>query len=287
VKFREARASKAIRRSLVIALAAGALAAWGASLLLSRAHPGPLDGGTLALAALLGAALVVVPILSAGGVLHWLTEHDVQRRALVNVRPLMGDLPLPLGRWAIDPRFAEILTVTIGNRRPQLVVELGSGASTVIAAASLRALGEGRVLSLEHDAGWAEQTRALLGQRGLDGWAEVVHAPLVDHGEGRGAYRWYALPDPARFEGGIDLLVVDGPPRKTSPDARYPALPLFREHLSPASAILMDDGNRREERSIVRRWARELRATVEHFPEGRGTWLLRELEATSPRTPSS
>ena len=48
-------------------------------------------------------------------------------------------------------------------------MELGSGSSTVLFAAALRANGSGRVISIEHDAEHVEHTRALLEQAELVG----------------------------------------------------------------------------------------------------------------------
>ena len=58
--------------------------------------------------------------------------------------------------------------------------------------------------------------------------------------------------------GRIDLLVVDGPPGLLRPQARYPALPVLRERLSPGASILLDDTHRADEREIVRRWLDEV-----------------------------
>jgi hypothetical protein len=55
----------------------------------------------------------------------------------------------------------------------------------------------------------------------------------------------------------IDMLVMDGPPAATAPLARYPALPVLGNQLSPGSIVLLDDTYREEERLIVARWKKE------------------------------
>src|SRR4029077_7618180 len=86
--------------------------------------------------------------------------------------------PLPAMRgFAIAPDFALLLTELIADERPELVVETGSGVSTLVIAYGLEKLGRGRVIALEHDAGYAAGTRAELERHGLSAYATVVHAP--------------------------------------------------------------------------------------------------------------
>lgn len=161
------------------------------------------------------------------------------------------DAPLPpLGGWAIDALFGVLLVETILDNRPSAIVECGSGASTVLAAAALRRRAiPGHVTSLEHDATFADTTLRILRRHGLDEWATVRPVPLVDGPHGR----WY---DPAALDriGSIDLLVVDGPPASTGQLARYPALPTLHERLASACTVLLDDAFRADELEVLRRW---------------------------------
>ena len=218
---------------------------------------------------------------------HELRESARQLSALIAVRPLTGELPLALGGWAIDPVFAELVTEAIVRERPHVIVECGSGSSTVLIAKCLRALGGGRVLSLEHDLHYAEATRALLQLHGVSEWAEVVHAPLVPHAVADETLTWYDV-DPAQFtRGGIDLLLVDGPPAVEQQMSRYPAVPLLHRYLSKNCLIVMDDGDREGERRIAELWASELSATREYVPGGKGAWLLRSGMALPPASSPS
>jgi hypothetical protein len=117
-----------------------------------------------------------------------------------------------------------------------------------------------------------------LEQLHLHGLAEVVTlvtAPLVERPAPDGRQlRWYApVYEPALGEP-IDLLLVDGPPGAGGPRARYPAVPLLAPHLAPGCAILLDDGDRADEREIAETWARELGRRATRLPTGRGAWLL-------------
>ena len=202
-------------------------------------------------------------------------EVERQTRALIQIRPLVGPIPVPLGDWAVDPLFALRAVELVSSRRPDLVVECGSGSSTVLVARCLRELGRGRILSLEHDAEFAEQTRALLREHGVAELATVVTAPLARRQlEGR-EYRWYEDAYQTQLTEPAGVLLVDGPPGGSAPRARYPAFPLLRRFLAEDWAILMDDGDRPDERWIAHAWADQSGASLQYVGGGRGGWVLR------------
>jgi hypothetical protein len=107
--------------------------------------------------------------------------------------------------------------------------------------------------------------------------AQVLHAPLVEVAIGEEVFPWYDLsvlpPGPL-----FDLLVVDGPPGFLHPLARYPALPLLKDRLSPSPVIILDDAARQAEQTVLERWVREQGPfTVEHPPTEKGMAVLRRL----------
>jgi hypothetical protein len=61
------------------------------------------------------------------------------------------------GRWAAEGDFAGMIVREL-ERSPRLVVECGSGSTTVVIADKLRQSGSGRVVSLEHDALYLART---------------------------------------------------------------------------------------------------------------------------------
>jgi predicted O-methyltransferase YrrM len=201
-------------------------------------------------------------------------ETNRQQLALTNIRPLLGSLPVPFGDWAINPFFGEEIVFTLMDERPKLVVECGSGSSTVLIAACLRQLGQGRLVALEHDAAFAHRTERLLTMHGLDEVGRVIEAPLERRSIDGRVYEWYSdvLGQHPRE---IDVLIVDGPPGDTGPLARYPAVPLLKEGLSPNCVILLDDANRADEQSIGKRWAEELSGTAVYKTHGNGSWVIR------------
>jgi hypothetical protein len=88
---------------------------------------------------------------------------------------------------------------------------------------------------------------------GLSASIEVRHAPLADFRLGDEEFAWYT---PGSFSdlGEIDLLIVDGPPKVTGRLARYPALPVFLDHLADGALVVLDDTDRATEQKIVERW---------------------------------
>jgi len=154
--------------------------------------------------------------------------------------PASDVLPATRG-WAASPDLLLVLVDQVITQRPRLVVECGSGASTLWFALALRRFGiDGRIVALDHDPVFAGKTRDFLARHGVSDLAEVRDAPLEDFSLADGTYSWYAR---RAWEDltGIDLLFVDGPPAATGSKARYPALPLLRRALNPAAAVVLDD----------------------------------------------
>ena len=169
--------------------------------------------------------------------------------------PVLGWTGISLGTWAAEPDFLRLVAAELSSD-PVGVVELGTGASTILMASIRRARGGPPVISIDHDRAFAQRTWATLARAGLQDYAEIHVAPLrpiVLQGRQR---LWYDREEierhvPAR----IDLLVVDGPP-STTHLARWPAVEVLACRLSDAAVVLLDDGRRRDETVTARRWAR-------------------------------
>ena len=162
----------------------------------------------------------------------------------------------PMRGYAIAPDFGVLLAQLVADRRPELIVETGSGVSTVILAYGLEKLGRGRVIALEHDPEYARRTREELHRHGLDAYATIVEAPLESVAIGGKTYRWYSQ---HALDGlpAIDLVVDDGPPRYIGPMLRYASLPILSRHMRPDALFVLDVVGD-EERAILERWRREL-----------------------------
>jgi predicted O-methyltransferase YrrM len=148
-------------------------------------------------------------------------------------------------------------------RTPALVVELGSGVSTIVLARLLRELGTGRLLAVEHDDAWADRVQRQLDREGLTDVAAVVRAPLRPHQRSWNGADWYdeaAVAAAVTAAGGrIDVLLVDGPPawRPGFEHARYPALGSLAAWLLPGATVVLDDIERAGEQAVLGRWREE------------------------------
>jgi predicted O-methyltransferase YrrM len=182
--------------------------------------------------------------------------------------------PLPPTRgWAASPDLLVDLVRLIDETRPERVLELGSGVSTVVMAARLRSTGRGTLTALEHDPAYAARTRVELELQGLGDVATVLEAPLARVRVGDAEWTWYDLPDD--LPTGVGLLFVDGPPGTTGPLARYPALPVLADRLAPGATLVLDDADRTDEQEIARRWQSEHPGlTARHPGSGSGAAIL-------------
>ncbi len=199
-----------------------------------------------------------------------------QSEAMLGLNAVLRPVyPFPGTRgWAASPDLLREVVTHVLHRPVGLVVEASSGTSTLMIAYALERKGSGHVVALEHDEGYAARTRELLGLHGLTHRATVVYAPLARQRCGVDELVWYDLAR-VTFDAPIDLLVVDGPPEEAGPLARYPAVPLLRERFAPGARVILDDGDRPDERTIAERWKKEHGASAcEHLPLEKGAWSL-------------
>jgi predicted O-methyltransferase YrrM len=167
-----------------------------------------------------------------------------QFEAVEQLLPLLKlSAPLPPSRgWAASPDFLLTLAHVTKRVKPRLTVELGSGISTLVLAKS----GAKKIVSLDHSVEFGTQTREMLLSHGVRGVEIRIHE-LETYPRG---YKWYAKSTYKNLAK-IDLLVIDGPPSSTNPDARYPAFEHLIPLLSPKATVVLDDVYRDEERKLV------------------------------------
>lgn len=161
------------------------------------------------------------------------------------------DLPqdaLPnLGSWKADTGLLHFLVDTIEREHPRQVVELGSGASSLVIARALQRSGGGSLSSFDQHGDFVRATRRWLGEHGLS--ASMHEAPLGPPPEGWHGL-WYQL---SGVPASIDMLVIDGPNWTLHPQVRGAAETLFGR-ISPGGVIILDDAARPGERLVARRW---------------------------------
>jgi predicted O-methyltransferase YrrM len=196
---------------------------------------------------------------------------------------LQPRFPLPQFRsWAISPDFGVVLLKELLRGKPRRVMELGSGVSTLISAYCLERQGGGKLLSIDHDEAFLEQTRQSLEDHGLTDYVEIRHAPLQPLQLEHETFEWYAV-DALKVEPGIELLVVDGPPARGQSFARYPTLPVLHGVLAERAVVLMDDASRPDESGAIQRWcARWPQTRHDVAPCEKGASILRWSAAALP-----
>jgi predicted O-methyltransferase YrrM len=213
---------------------------------------------------------------------RWLHQPNENYRQIESLFFLYSTMkirhPLPPMRdWAISPDFANIIISLIRECRPKVVLELGSGVSTLIAAYTLEENKAGAVVSLDHDAQFAATTIDNIAKHGLQAIATVTPAPLKEikiHGK---SWQWYDL-EQLRDPKPVDLLIVDGPPVTTQKLARYPAMPVLFPLLSADAVILLDDAHRADETKIVNLWLQEFGSfKKENINAEKGATILRRI----------
>jgi len=197
-----------------------------------------------------------------------------QLEALQNlsaVLPASDLLPTTRG-WAASPDLLVVLADMVITERPSLVVECGSGTSTLLLALTMRRFEiDGRVIALEHDTFLGGKTRDFLARHSVGDIAEVRDAPLESFSLDGDTRSWYARRAWADLTG-IDLLFVDGPPLATCHQARYPALPLLSASLSPAVTVVLDDLAVPDMQKVLELW-------LDAYPDFRSEILPLEKQA--------
>lgn len=201
----------------------------------------------------------------------WETENELQ--STINISKFTK-LPLLLGNWAISAHFLEHLVREIYLRKPNLIVECGSGTSTLVSAACLKDIGKGKIISFDHEDYYALKTRNLLKVEGLENIASVITAPIKEINIADRNWKWYGAEIDKIISEKIDILVVDGPPGKLQPLSRYPAVLVLKEYLADDILIMLDDGNREDEEKIAKAWAEEINAKAELNGIGSGFWRI-------------
>ena len=173
------------------------------------------------------------------------TEAFIQ---LSNLMQFKSAIP-PTRSWAASPDLLLLISETVKKNKPALVVELGSGVSTLVCAKS----GARKVISIDNSEQYGGKTRDLLKEHKVRG-VEIRIAPLRPYANGSEWYEVSALKDLKK----IDLLIVDGPPGSKNPEARYPALREFKDKLSAKAIVIIDDVNRDGERKLAEDFAKAL-----------------------------
>ena len=185
--------------------------------------------------------------------------------------------PLPYTRkMAASPDFLKLVVETILTNKPKLVLELGSGVSSVLVSKSLEKNCDGKLISIDHDNNYAELTRERLHLENLNNIATVITSELTMQTLDDQNYLWYKSTFLKEINQKIDLLIIDGPPRIINKNARYPAIPILKDYFSDNIIILIDDGKRKDDAKSVYKWIKKFDyLNSEFINTEKGTFILK------------
>lgn len=172
-----------------------------------------------------------------------------EKNAILDRIGLPHDALPNLGSWKADTYFLRRIVDEVSALKPANVVELGSGASSLVIAKALANNGGGTLDSYDQHEPFIAEMANWLGEHGL--CANFHHAPLT-HREPGWPGAWYSL---SELPASIDMLVIDGPPWAIHPYVRGIAETLF-DRITPGGVVLLDDAARPGERIVARRWRR-------------------------------
>lgn len=184
-----------------------------------------------------------------------------QGQALDALERLMGQkgfLPYTRG-WAASPDVLLLLFAAVRARRPKVVVEFGSGVSSIVIGTALQMNGEGHLYSLDHLDHYAARTRGRVETEGLSHFVTVLECPLrpwrPKSPSALGSdWDWYGCDGMFSDLPPIDFVFVDGPPSAVGSFSRYPAVPELIGFLAERAVIVVDDIVRDEDAEVVNSW---------------------------------
>jgi hypothetical protein len=176
----------------------------------------------------------------------------------------------------------------VSARRPDVLLEFGSGASTLVLALLMRRLhgpdGPAHLFSVEQSGQVLERTRSRLRRLGVEKRVRLLRAPLAQQVIGGFRTVCYAL-GRGRLEHFLEgrraeLVVVDGPAGPHG--CRLGVIPLAGAVLAPGTVVFLDDALRDSE-LVAAEWWERLGLLRLHGIHWIGKGLLRA--GTAPEEP--
>ncbi len=203
-------------------------------------------------------------------IIHWMRNrllgdcarrHDLENlyrqiEGLLSIQSVMSGNPAvkPLRGWALSPDAIAIILGELRDHASPLMMEFGSGQSTIVFGMFFKSQRAGRLVTIEHDADYADKLRSQLDRYELGEVVDVRTVPLTTHEfnglekvESCASYDLSGLPNET-----INLALVDGPIWHNGKFTRFVPLKWSIEHLSPGGKIYLDDANREYEKDVIR-----------------------------------
>lgn len=159
----------------------------------------------------------------------------------------------PMRGWALSPDAMACVLADLQERTRPIVIEFGSGQSTIVIASALKHHG-GRLISVEHDPVYSKAIQKQAAACHVSDMIEFVHAPLIgveSDSQGR-SYDLTALPDIQ-----IDVALIDGPPIMNGTYTRLSPLRWAVQHLTQSGSVFLDDAARESEQLCLQALQKE------------------------------
>jgi predicted O-methyltransferase YrrM len=168
--------------------------------------------------------------------------------------------------WAISPLTILYLWNTVNRNKPQVILELGSGLSSILFACFAQRTARAgykppSIVSVDHDEQWLLKTKDRLGGLGLAQFANLTFAPLADMPIDDIRFHTYSK-EPileSMVNKSADFCLIDGPPMAIG---RTPCLPLVAPFLQHDACVMLDDFYRPGEQEAVRFWTDHFRKKI-------------------------
>jgi predicted O-methyltransferase YrrM len=171
---------------------------------------------------------------------------------LTSIFQLRSTLPFT-GGWAASSDFLHLIVHNVLNKKPEVLIECGSGLSTLFTAYALEKNGKGHLFSVDHDLYYMNKTKALIHEHGLTAFVTFIHGELKEFSAKDHSYTWYDC-DLSNIH--ADMVVIDGPPNQKNQLARSPAFERILANMKDNAVVLVDDGARPDEQEMIGQWKR-------------------------------
>jgi len=175
------------------------------------------------------------------------------------------DKPLNYHNWPISPDIALFMAQKIEQENYDLILEFGSGTSTVLFANISKQKKHAdtkdvKIISLEHSEEYWNKTKKLLRAYKLEKFAKVKYCPLEEYTYLDQLFQYYdcqnifkKLQKKNRYE--KLLVLVDGPPASIGELSRFPAILYLLEFFPNKEIhIVLDDFSRKDEQDTLEKW---------------------------------
>lgn len=175
---------------------------------------------------------------------------------------------ITLGVWTLDAGSIAVIWDRLLAERPQVIVECGSGVSTIIFAKYFSLYRpDGRLFSMEQDAKEKARIEQRLKELHLTERVHIYHVPV----DASGGYDFAAQGGIAAFPGieKFDWIMVDGPagPATSRDNTLTSLLPMANS----GASWFLDDSFRDGEQAVLQRWSERPEIAVTGiYPIGKG-----------------